>query len=355
MKGNSKAKLAISIILLIIIGYFSYPYIKNLGNDYKLDESQKPPVRVITKQVEKTKNDKFYRVISNGKAIKSVFIYSPVDEEVSEIYFTAGKEVSKGDLLVQLDDEEEKLAVKLAKVELRDAKSLLERYENAVKDGAVPQSDVDSARASFEAAQVRLEQANFQLSERKIIAPFDGVVGLQMVDVGDRINSSTVITSLDDESIILIDSEIPEAYLSEIKSGDKFTATTPAYRDKKFEATILEIGNRVDQESRTVRVRSQIKNEKDLLKSGMSFESNFVFEGKEYFAIPEISLQWGRDGSYVWVVRDSKSERVDVKVIARKSGRVLIDGDIKDGELVVMEGVQRLRNGRVVSIGDSNE
>lgn len=311
-------------------------------------------VKVITQPVVMTRNDRVFEAVGTGRARLSVQIYSPVSEEVTAVLFEAQDEVARGDVLVQLDDREEKLAVRLAEVELKNARSLLKRYEQAVKDGGVPQSEVDSARADLEAAQVALDQAKLALEERQVRAPFDGVVGIPNVDPGGRVNPDTLITGLDDRKILHVDFEVPEALAGALRDAQaeaqNVTATTPAYPDRTFSGYISAQESRVDPERRTLMARASIVNSDDLLRPGMSFSTRWEIRGEEYATVPEISLQWGREGAFVWIIRDGRAEKIAVRVVARKGGRILVKGDIAAGDDVVIEGLQRLRPGAGVEI-----
>lgn len=308
------------------------------------------PVSVMVQPVFITSNDRVFEAVGTGRAIRSVEIYPAVAEEVADVLFKAQDEVSKGDVLIQLDDREERLAVKLAEVRLKDARSLLSRYEQAVKEGAVPQSEVDSARADLESAQVTLDQAKLELEYRKVRAPFSGVVGIPGVDPGDRVNTDTLITGLDDRRILYVDFELPESLVWALREENTVTVTTPAYPERKFSGEICAQESRVDPERRTIMVRASIDNSEDLLRPGMSFTTRWEISGKEYPTVPEISLQWEPNGSYVWIVRDGHAEKVESSVIARTAGKVLLKASIDEGELVVVEGLQRLRPGRKVKI-----
>ena len=313
---------------------------------------QKPAIKVLTQPVQYTKNDRVFEAVGTGRAKFSADIYPSIAEEVLAVNFKAGQHVTKGEVLVQLDDRNEQLAVQLAEVELKDAQSLFERYENAGKEGAVPQSEVDSAQATYEGAQVALEQAKLDLQERQIIAPFDGVVGIPSIDPGDRVDSSTLITGLDARDILYVDFEVPEALAAALKkaqdNNETIHATTPSYSDKTFEGHITAQQSRVNAQTRTITARASIENPDDLLRPGMSFTVRWNIDGEAYPTVPEISLQWGRDGSFVWLVRDDKAEKVMGRVIARKAGQVLLDGEIKENEAVVVEGLHRLREGVIV-------
>lgn len=320
--------------------------------------SGNPAVKVIVQEIEITSNDRVFQAVGTGRAEVSIGIYSSVAEEVTEVLFTPGQEVKKGDLLVQLDDREEKLSLQLAEVEAVDANNLLERYNQAVKEGAVPESEVDAARATYDGAKVAAEQAKLALAERQIIAPFDGIVGLSNVDPGDRIGTDTLITGLDARDIIFVDFEVPEAIAGSLdtqSSDQKVIATTPAYNDRQFSGHIQALDSRINAERRTLMVRAAIENQNDLLRPGMSFETQWTIKGEDYPTVPEISVQWGREGSYIWIIRDNKAIKTEARVVARKSGRVLLESnDLREGDVVVIEGLQRLRPDQDVEILGSN-
>lgn len=318
--------------------------------DVSTETTELTTVRVLTQPIRMTSNDIVFEAMGSGRARQSVQLYPAVSEEVTGIFFTAGDRVTEGDILVQLDDREETLAIQLAQVKQRDAQSLLERYQMAVKDGAVPESDVDSAQAAVDMAGVELDQARLAHEERKIRAPFDGVVGIPRIDPGERVTTSTRITSIDDRAVLFVDFDIPEVLAVELTPETVVTARTPAYPDTTFSGSIEALESRIDPSKRTILARARIRNDDDRLRPGMSFTTRLEVPGNDYPTVPEISLQWGRDGSFIWVIRDEKAVRIPAKVIARTAGDVLIDGDVTTNDQVVVEGVQRLQPGRPVLV-----
>lgn len=353
-------KKLIIVSSVIIAAVFSGLYlVGNMKVQIPSDDSQTsysetapPLVSVMVRPVLLSENDRVFEAVGTGRARRSVDIYPAVAEQVSDVLFQAQQYVSKGDVLVQLDDREEKLAIRLARVKLRDAKSLLNRYEQAVKEGAVPQSEVDSARADLNSAEVSLDQAKLAFEERKIRAPFAGIVGIPKVDPGDRVGTDTLITGLDDRGVIFVDFDLPESLSGSIGEDTTVAATTPAYPGRQFTGHISAEESRVDPQSRTIMVRANIDNGEDILRPGMSFKTRLSIPGDKYPTVPEIALQWDQTDSYIWIIRDERALKVDAKVIARTAGKVLLEGQISEGEPVVIEGLQRLRQGRKVRILD---
>lgn len=352
--------LFVVVSLLVISGFVFYtnkPELFKKEDIRSTDKSQvvENAVKVLVKDTSITTNNRVFEAVGTGRARQSVDIYPSVAEEVKKVLFLAQDRVPRGALLVQLDDEHEKLEVTLAEVRLREKKSLLGRYEQAVKEGAVPQSEVDTARAEMESAQVTLEQARLAVRDRKVIAPFAGFVGIPSVEPGDKVTTSTKITGLDDRTVIFVDFEIPEALVGSLSEDQKIVATTPAYPDRQFEGLITALESRVDSERRTIKTRASIDNKSDLLRPGMSFSTKWEIKGDKFPTIPEIALQWSNDGSYVWVVRSGKANRVPTRVVARRSGMILVEADIAEGEPVVVEGFERLDQGtEVIQLGNSD-
>lgn len=354
-------KLAPIIILAIILGgmFWKQDVLLSFFREGGKQQSEiavrgNVPIKVIVQPVELTSNERTFRAVGTGRAWRSVDIYPSVVEEVTDVFFTAQQQVKKGDVLAQLDHREELLAVKLAEVRLKDAQSLLNRYERALKEGGVPESEVDAARADFESAEVALEQAQLALQERQIKAPFDGVVGIPSVDPGDRVDTDTIISGLDARDILYVDFEVPETLAGALKTAQDekqaITVTSPAYPSLDFTGHISALESRVNPERRTLMARASIDNSRDLLRPGMSFETRWDIPGEDFATVPEISVQWDREGSYIWIIRDNIAKKTPVSVVTRKAGRVLLDGEINDGDLVVIEGLQRLRPDRQVEV-----
>ena len=297
------------------------------------------------------------QAVGTGKSALGVTIYPAVSGEVSDVLFRAGDKVTKDQVLVILDSDRERLARDLAAVQVKDAKQLLGRYEQARPLGAVAESEVDTARTALAEAKIQLDQAEVNLADRTILAPFDGIVGISEIEAGDRVDSSTVIVTLDNIESILVDFEVAETRFDNVRPGQKVRVETWSLPGELFEGTVESIGSRIDPVSRTFSVRARVPNPKGRLLAGMSFAVYVDIEGKRYPSVPEISVLWGDEGTYIWRIKDDAVSRVPVRVVKRTSGRILVDGDIDKGDLIVVEGVLRLRPGRKVAtvIRDNND
>ncbi len=289
-------------------------------------------------------------IIGSGSARHSVVIFPAGAGEVVEVAFRTGQAVRAGQMLLRLLDSQERLAVDLASAKVDAASVLVDRYQATKGSGAVPESVIDEAVALLRGAKIELAQARVALADRVVHAPFSGIVGLSDVERGDRVTTETALTTIDDRRVLLIDFDVPEPYLARVAPGHLISAVNPAYPERSFAGKVSEIDSRVDPISRNVRMRATVANTDDLLRPGMSFAVRLSMPGKMFVSVPALALQWGRDGSFVWVIRAGKSKKVAVRPVRRTSAQVLVDGALTSGETVVVEGVQRLREGSSVHI-----
>jgi RND family efflux transporter MFP subunit len=120
--------------------------------------------------------------------------------------------------------------------------------------------------------------------------------------------------------------------------------------DVTYGARVINVDSRIDPAARTFTVRAEIDNAADELRPGMSFRVGFDLLSDIRPVVPEAAVSWGSDGAYVWVVREGVAVREAVTLVRRRQGRVLVSGDLGAGELVVAEGVQRMREGAPVEL-----
>jgi len=260
----------------------------------------------------------------------------------------AGQRVAAGDVILRLDTRTAELAVDIAKVRVTEAEAKLDRSRQLLRSNVNPQAMVDDAKTALQRTRLALKQAEEALADRTIRAPLSGIVGIPKVEVGDRVTPTTAIVTLDDRSELLVEIAVPEEYLARVQHGQKVIARTPTFPDRDFDGVVERIDSRINPLSRTVMVRAKLPNGHDLLRPGMSFAVKLVIPGKSYPTVPELALQWAKGESFVWTVKDDTTKRVPVRPVKRQSSIILVDGDLHEGDLVVIEGVQRLRPGRAV-------
>lgn len=293
------------------------------------------------------------RAVGTAEARQTVSLYPEVAGQVTAVQFMSGEVVTEGRPLVQLDDADERLAVEAASIMLADATATVERYSQLIGTGAVSAVVRDQAVTAVDAAANDLARAELELERRTIRAPIMGLVGIVNLEPGDRVNTDTLITRIDDSATLIVDFAVPERFSGRVYVGQPITATTAAFPGEAFEGEVTALDSRLDAASRTLTVRAEIAND-GWLQPGLAFAVELAFEGSTYPAVEDIAVQWDRSGSYVWTVDQDVARRVPVTIVERRDGLVLLDGPLEIGDPVVVAGSQRLSDGTEVTLEAPN-
>lgn len=183
-----------------------------------------------------------------------------------------------------------------------------------------------------------------KLNDRNIIAPFDGVLGYTGLTEDILVSDSTIIITLDDNSIIYSDIKIPENYSALIKKDLPIEARVSSYKDKVFNGTIDFVSSRINADTRSLLSRVRIENSELSLMSGSLLEVNVKVNSRDGLSIPDTSIIMEGEKSYVYKIsKENVAEKTEVKIGARKSGDVEILSGLNVGDVVAAEGLKKIR------------
>lgn len=308
------------------------------------------PAQVVTQPVKISPIEITVETVGTAEARKSVSLFPAAADRVTNVMFSPGDFVEQGDILLTLDDRRQKTSLQKAQIQLADAERTLKRLIKSKKDGAVTQSAVDDALTIRDLAKVAIVEAQADLDDRHVVAPFSGYVGLTDVEPGDRISISTLITTIDDRETLFINFVLPESALGLVKENTRIEVNPWNNREALMTATLAELDSRIDTKDRTLKVRAVLDNKDDFLRPGLSFKVKLSAAGTQYPLIPEAALAWGATGSYVWVSREGKADKVPVSIKQRLRGTILVEGQLNSGESLVVEGIQQLRQGQALQV-----
>lgn len=323
------------------------------GGDHAWEGGE--PGGVITTSVTTaTINDRL-QAIGTSRAAQSVTVTPFVSGRVRAIEVESGSHVEAGETIARLDDEAETIAVARARFALEDAQARLDRVTALRSSNTVSEVQLTEARLAVENARLELRDAELALERRTIEAPISGFVGILPVSVGNYVANQTEIATIEDRSRILVDFWVPERYAGMIAVGDTIEATRIARTSEVYRGRVTALDNRIDPESRTLRVEAAIENPSDILRAGMSFEVRMSFPGDTYPAVDPLAVQWGSDGAFIWTVEEGVAWRTPVRVVQRNTDTVLVAAELEPGIQVVSEGIHLLREGGDVRIAQQRD
>ena len=182
------------------------------------------------------------------------------------------------------------------------------------------------------------------LKDKNIIAPFDGVLGYTGLTEDILVSDSTIIITLDDNSIIYSDIKIPENYSALIKKGLPIEAKVSSYKDKVFEGKIDFVSSRINADTRSLLSRVKIENDNLELMSGSLLEVNIKVNSRDNLSVPDTSIIMEGEKAYVYKISNENiADKTEVKIGIRKKGNVEILSGLKIGDIVAAEGLKKVR------------
>lgn len=297
-------------------------------------------------------------------ANESVDITVRFAEFIREIGFVEGQRVEQGDILLVLENTEEKALLDEATITFKDAQRQLARVNAIAGRGDASQSLLDERQREYSVAKARLSGIESRLDDHSIKAPFSGLIGLRNISQGAYVAPGDVITTLIDDSAMKVDFSVPSVFLRHLKSGMPLKAITRSFPGEIFQGSVTTLDNRVDPVSRTITVRAVLSNKQGLLKPGLLMEVALLANARNTLLIPEEALVPKSHKQFVMVVEASKSEtpnmvhmvsQREVIVGARLRGSVEILSGLKEGETVVIHGADKIRANSQVSVVDDTQ
>jgi membrane fusion protein (multidrug efflux system) len=282
--------------------------------------------------------------LGTTQANESVILTAKVSDIVSRVGFEDGDFVRRGDILLELANDEQSALLEEARANLEDAETNLRRQQELGEKRLVPESEIDIARTRTDAARARLESIAARMQDRLVRAPFDGILGFREVSTGTLLTSNTPITTLDDISVIKLDFSVPEKYMSLLQTGYSIEATSQAYPGQAFNGEIRTINSRIDNVTRAVTARALIANEESILRPGMLLNVKIVTAERMSLTVPESAIMQVGTESYVFVGGpDNKAIKRVITIGARRVGYVEVLDGLSEGEQVIIEGAFKLR------------
>lgn len=306
--------------------------------------------QVVTQTVDRQRIVDEIEALGTARANESVEIQPRIPSLIERVLFDEGEQVRAGQVLVQLENDEIVAGLALAQANLSESRSLYERSKALAETQAISASNLEQLLAQVKVDEAALEAARARLDNSVIRAPFAGRVGLRRVSPGSFVNTSTVITTLDDVSRIKLDFAVPETFLTVLSEGMDITATSLVYPDRVFRGTVASIDTRLDPVSRAVQVRALIPNDDGLLKPGMFMSVDLQRDRGEVVVAPEQSIVPEGRNQYVFVVADGVAEKRRVVLGRRIPGFVAIEEGLDAGESVITEGTHKVEHGSAVQV-----
>jgi membrane fusion protein, multidrug efflux system len=321
--------------------------------------SSKPP-SVEVASVETSRLTDSTQAVGSLRSRRGVVLRPEVSGRITQLNFTDGQRVRKGQVLVQFDDQLQLAQIQQSQAELSIAQANQKRNQELVAQNFISQRSLDESAANLQVAQAKLALAKATAARLKIVAPFDGIAGIRQVNVGDYLKDGSDIVNIEDIEAIFVDFRLPERFQSKLQRGQTAQLDIDALPGRQYTTQIQAIDPLIDASGRSIGVRGCIDNRQLQLRPGMFARVTTVFGVRESArVVPEEAIVPQAGKQFVIKLLDSPdghsktTQRVEVKVGLRSPGKVEILEGLELGDSVVTAGQQRIsRDGIAVSVVD---
>lgn len=348
---------ALVLLVVAIVGFNAF---RNHMIAQFFANMKPPPTVVAVAEAKSEVLPNLLTAVGDLAAINQVNVTTDVNGRVTDILFQPGSEVKAGDPLIQLYDAPDQSDLASFKAQTLAAQLALDRAKALLARSFGPQATVDQAQAAYDQGAAAVAKTEAIISQKRITAPFSGVLGVRMVQLGQYLSAGTQIVSLTDLSRLYLNFTVTEKDRAVLNVGQTVRIKVDAYPDRTFEGKITTIEPQISAETRNVRVQATLENPQRILQPGMFASTTVELPPKSaVVTVPETAVDYTLYGDSVWLITETKdaegkaslkTDRTFVKTGSRIGGRVVINSGVKAGDRVVAVGQLKLQSGSAVAI-----
>ena len=348
------------VIIVGVLAFFKITQFKDMGA--AAPKGGPPPTAITATSVERAEWEVTIRSIGTLEAAQGVIITADLPGRVSRLYFDGGERVTTGSLLLEQETSTEDTQLNAADSDLVLAQSNLDRVSRLYRSRVVSRAEFDAAQSQASAAQAQLDNITASLAKKKITAPFDGRLGLRLVNIGQDLSQGVAIVSLQALDPMRVNFSLPQKALADIKDGLTVRVTSNAVPDRVFDGSITAINTVVDAQTRTIRTQATLNvkaddgSETPSLLPGMFASVEVVLpEAKQVLMIPISAVNFATFGDSVFVLENNENDQLSarqqfVQLGERRGDFVEVTKGLEEGQNLANDGVFKLRNGATVLI-----
>lgn len=351
------------VVVLVIVGIKA----SQIFTLIKMGESmQMPPTVISASPVLEQDWEISLSSVGSLEAAQGVTVTADMPGRVTEIMFTAGANVTKGDILLKQDISTEEAQLRAAEASASLAKLNLDRVRSLLDKNVSSESEFDAADARHKEAVAQADNIRSIIAKKTVRAPFDGRLGIRMIDIGSDLGTGDAIVSLQAVDPIYVNFSLPQRDLAKLSSGLNVRLKSDAVPDTVFNGVVTTINPEVDVSTRSVQVQATLANNEGHLLPGMYATVEVILpEVEKVLAVPNTSISFATYGDSVFKVVDSTDEKSGttqqiaeqtfVRLGETRGDFISILAGVEAGDVVVNTGVFKLLNGAPVSINNDTQ
>lgn len=339
--------LIVVILLVVKFIFFNSNSAKNLPSP-ATPKNPAIPVSGIVVQTEHLNNNVF--ATGTVLANEEVELRPEASGKIIQINFKEGTPVSKGDLLIKINDSDLLAQLKKLQLQIKLASEQEEREKKLLAINGVSQEEYDIALNQLNSLKADEEYTHAQIAKTELRAPFTGIIGLKNVSEGSYVSPAQTIAWLQQIDPVKIDFSVPEKYGTIVHKGDKISFTSSNSRDT-MSGEVYAIQPRIDIATRTLEIRALSPNKQGKIIPGSFVKVNLVLKQfDDAIMVPTQAVVPVLKGKNIFVYRNGKAESQAIETGIRTDTEIQILSGIHSGDTIIITGLMQLRGGMAVSL-----
>ncbi len=330
-------------ILIIIAVIFSILFFKNKIHTSYPKQNIFPAVEIASATM--TRLHQYLPVQGVMKAIQSVDIVAEDPGIVTKIFFKSGQFVHQGDMLFLLDHEKISAEIDEIIAKLKYLEKNFQRYQKLAQQGIIAQDNLDKLTSDLAQEKAKQHQLQIALNKKFIQAPFDGVLGIKQISVGQHIESGRILVTLARNDAMLLDVTIPENNINQVYIGQTVHLQEPNDNEGK----IVAFDSQIDNATQSLTARVILNNDHHSLVAGKFVTAYLDLSQKNVLTVPATAITYDQKGSAVFVVQNNRVQLKAVDAVITHNYAIIHQG-INPGDRVVSVGAEKLFDGEAINI-----
>lgn len=292
------------------------------------------------------------KIATTGSVLpnEDVELRSEIAGRVTSINFKEGSRVSKGQLLVTVNDAEMRAQLQKLESNQKLYRDMEERQRSLLEKEYISAQEYDQVSNQLATATADIQALKATLAKAYVRAPFDGVIGLRQISEGSYVSATTPIARIVDISPVKIDFAIPGRYSQQVKAGDKITFTVEG-RPEVYNASIYAVQPGIDPATRTLQVRALFENENQEVRPGSFVSVSLSLkDSDDAILIPTEAIIPEATGHKIFLVKNGKAVPQMVKIGQRSETLIQIMEGVAPGDTIIRSGILQVRDGSNLNI-----
>jgi membrane fusion protein (multidrug efflux system) len=359
----AKRMIVMLVVTFTVIAALGFVKFKQVQTAIAQGASFQPPPEAVTTLVAQSESwAATLSAIGTVAAVQGVTVSADLPGTVARVAFESGRGVRKGEVLAELDTRQERAQLAAIEAQQELARLNYNRLKGLLADRVISQAEFDRAAADQKETDARLGEVHATIERKTIRAPFDGVLGIRLVNLGQYLAAGDAVVPLQSLHPIYVNFGVPQQDIGQIRVGHRIQVTARDVAGVAFSGRVTALDSIVDQATRNVQVQATLPNTTGQLRSGMFVQTELLLgASRSVIAVPASAINYAPFGDSVFVVTDLKGQKGEtyrgvrqqfVKLGGSRGDQVAIVSGVSAGDEVVTSGVFKLRNGAAVVVNN---